>query len=201
MQLVFNNITKSFQGRVLFNNLSFDLKLGERVGVTGKNGSGKTTLLKIAMGYVKPEDGKVFWKNEKDEIFEIVYSDFAFAGIQQQLFDDLSVEDSIKFHFDFRQIREEVRDLSLFKSVIPNSLFSKRVSQLSAGWLNRLKLLLAICTRSKVLILDEPFSNMDLEGIEMIKEIISNNLNDRILLMASNRDDELALCDRYINLG
>lgn len=197
MQLVLEHITKSYQGRLLFQNLNFSFALGEKVAVIGKNGSGKTTLLKIAMGYVKPDTGVVFWQTEGAQKIPVQFRDFSFAGIQQQLFDDLTVLDSIHFHFKFRTALHDTY-LESIQSVFPKQLLSKKVNQLSAGWLNRLKLLLAILTKSKVLILDEPFSNMDTEGIDQLTEIIRQHSKNRLLLIAGNREDELALCERKI---
>ncbi|MBX2985513.1 MAG: ATP-binding cassette domain-containing protein [Bacteroidia bacterium] len=199
MQLVVDKITKSYQGKILFRDKSFSLNLGDKVAIIGKNGSGKTTLIKILMGYTKPDLGEVYWLSDKGEKLTIDYKDFALAGIQQQLFDDLTVADAIYYHFKFR---EPIHDqyYEVLNNVFSQNLFSKKINQLSAGWLNRLKLLLAILTKSQVLILDEPFSNMDTEGIELTSKIILDNLSERTLVVAGNREDELALCDSRIQL-
>ncbi|MCK9481194.1 MAG: ATP-binding cassette domain-containing protein [Bacteroidia bacterium] len=199
MQLVLENISKSFENKVLFKNKHFVLKQGESYAVSGKNGSGKTTLLKIVMGYMQPDSGTVSWQYEHASNAPVQFQDFAFAGIQEQLFDDLTIQESIKFHFKFRN---PICDnyLENIRAVFPPTLFTKKVNQLSAGWINRLKLVLAIFSKSKVLILDEPFSNMDVEGIEQMKAVISDNLNNRILIVAGNREEEFNLCKNRINL-
>jgi len=142
----------------------------------------------------------VFWLNKENIKTEISYTDFAFSGIQQQLFEDLTVIDIISFHFKFRT-PIDTNYKEVIKGVFPQPFLHKKANQLSAGWLNRLKLLLSILTQSKVLILDEPFSNMDEEGIEKFVEIIKTYSTNRILIVAGNREDELALCLQQISLN
>jgi len=200
MKLVLQNIKKSYEGKILFSNLNLRFEFENSYAVVGKNGSGKTTLLKVIMGFSKPDNGAIYWENRENIKTEISYSDFAFSGIQQQLFEDLTVLDIIKFHFKFRTpIDSNYKEV--IKAVFNQSLLNKKANQLSAGWLNRLKLLLSILTQSKVLILDEPFSNMDEDGIEKFVEIIKTYSDKRILIVAGNREDELAMCNHQINLN
>lgn len=198
MKLVLQNIKKSYEGKILFSNINLTFEMGNSYAVLGKNGSGKTSLLKVLMGFSKPDNGSVFWSDDKN-IFAIGYSDFAFSGIQQQLFDDITVLNIINFHFKFR-LPIDPNYKEIIKSVFTDIQLNKKANQLSAGWLNRLKLLLSILTQSKVLILDEPFSNMDEEGIEKFVDLIKTYSENRILIIAGNRADELAMCNHRITL-
>lgn len=193
MQLVIHSISKSYLGKSIFKDFDFRFDSQGTYAIQGANGVGKTSLLKLIMGFSKPDKGSIYWEENGRKI-ACHFTDFAFAGIQLELVEELRVQDVWDFHFQFRKhIHPEFQHV--FQEVFSSDFRTKKINQLSAGWYNRLKVLLALFTESKVLILDEPFSNFDDNGITFFSALISQYLGGRMLIVAGNRPDEWALCN------
>lgn len=199
MQLFLHNIAKSYGSQPLFEPVSIVLNLGDSCAITGPNGSGKTTLLKLLMGYAKPDSGEVFWLMSDQTKQTVDFNQVAFASIQLNLWDDLTVNEAVNLHFNFRKPLV-LNVVSEFELLFGKKNMRNKVKQLSAGWLNRLKVYLALFTDTQLLLLDEPFSNMDSQSIEVMKKYILQYANNRILCVASNRQDEIELCKVLITL-
>lgn len=199
MQLVLLNIAKSYGNQPLFEPVSIVLNLGDSCAITGPNGSGKTTLLKLLMGYAKPDSGEVFWLKPDQTKDGVDFNQVAFASIQLNLWDDLTVNEAVNLHFNFRKPLI-LNVVSEFELLFGKKNMRNKVKQLSAGWLNRLKVYLALFTDTQLLLLDEPFSNMDSQSIDVMKRYIHQYTANRILCVASNRQDEIELCKELITL-
>jgi ABC-type multidrug transport system ATPase subunit len=200
MQLFVDHITKKYTGKTLFQPVHFSIATGQSLSITGPNGSGKTTLLHIITGYTKADGGSVYLcypPSDKKENIHIHH--VAHSGIQLRLFEDMTIQQSVECHFTFRKpihLDAHTEVLQLMKPVNRQ----QKISELSAGWYNRLKTYLHILTRSDILLLDEPFSNLDTTGIAEMTEIIHRYKLDRILLVAGNRPEEIQLSDQVYHI-
>jgi ABC-type multidrug transport system ATPase subunit len=198
VQLVLENISKSYQENNLFSGINLEIAKNNKLAVIGENGSGKTTLLKIMSGYMKPDKGQIYLQTN-DIKSDLTFQNTSFAGIQMHLPLDLSVNELFAFHFMHR--KPLVFDyLPIMKEVFPSKNLLLKVGSLSAGWYNRLKLLLALLTTSEIVILDEPFSNLDGDGIVQMQKYITKYSEDRILIVAGNREEEINFCNQRISL-
>lgn len=196
--LVIENIQKQYEGVNLFKPINFTLNKAESLSISGPNGTGKTTLLLMIMGYTKPSKGSIFWSVNNQKM-PVLFSDIAFAGVQMNLFEDLSVADHFSYHFKFRTPIVSGYN-TILKTYFEPYMMKKQIKQLSAGWYNRVKLLTALLTQSRILLLDEPFSNLDNQGIELLSNAIQELKKDRQLLIAGNREEELSLCKQSLML-
>jgi len=198
MELLVQNISKKYNNHFLFKDLSLSLKSNDSIAIVGQNGKGKTTLLKILLGYSPISSGKIsILKNELET--DISYLDVSYCGVAQQIFSELTVRDLFEFHFAVRKSID--KDLSsLLAKVFPAIMLHKQCEKLSAGWLQRVKLLLALNTDTPIVLLDEPFTNLDKQGIEIFSSLIKEMTKNRILVIASNREDEIALCKQRFEL-
>ncbi len=200
MQLVLTNIVKTYGTQPLFEPVSIVLNPNDSCAITGPNGSGKTTLLKVVMGYAKPDSGELYWLLDNQTKSKLEFQDIAFASIQMNLWEDLSVLEAVKLHFTFRE--SVIPDVEKeFIILFGKKMLQKKIKQLSAGWLNRLKVYLALFTEAKLLLLDEPFSNMDSQSMEVMKKYIQTYTRNKILFVASNRQDEIDLCSSMLSLA
>jgi ABC-2 type transport system ATP-binding protein len=159
--LEFENISRSYQpGVPVLNGVSFSLSEGEVVGLVGRNGAGKTTLLRIAMGMLVPHKGRVrvFGLSPTDNPIE-VKKRIGYVAEDQVLPPNSSVGDLIAFHeylfpsWDRALERDLLDRFGLAKN--------KRIGKLSKGQARQVALLLAICHRPELLILDEPAGGLD----------------------------------------
>ncbi len=154
----------------VFEPISFDLSAGSLLLVTGSNGCGKTTLLRLLAGLLEPSEGEIH-RHEQP----------LYAGHNPAIKDDLSVEENIRFWMRFMGTRKSNVGSGLCQQVIeeigltPVALQEGRT--LSAGQRKRCSLARLLFCDEALWLLDEPYSNLDREGIEMLDRILRTHLD------------------------
>ena len=168
----------------------------------GPNGSGKSTFLQMIAGYVLPTEGQIHWKNNEAEIpSEKVYQSVAIAAPYLELPEELELMEMLTFHFRFKKLVgqlsfEELVSISGLKKVA-----GKPIRNYSSGMKQRIRLLLAFCSNSDLLLLDEPCSNLDHEGVLWYQQLGDRFIGNRTVVVCSNRQDqEYAFCRKKIEL-
>ncbi len=155
----------------VFEPISFDLSAGSLLLVTGSNGCGKTTLLRLLAGLLEPSEGEIH-RHEQP----------LYAGHNPAIKDDLSVEENIRFWMRFMGTRKSNVGSGLCQQVIeeigltPVALQEGRT--LSAGQRKRCSLARLLFCDEALWLLDEPYSNLDREGIEMLDRILRTHLDE-----------------------
>jgi ABC-type multidrug transport system ATPase subunit len=196
-----NNIGKRYQFQWILRGLDLDINPGDRLAVLGPNGSGKSTLLKILSGFLTPSEGKIiFALHQKNLKAELVYQQVSFAAPYIHLIDELTLDESIAFHFKFKKPLRNLRTEDILNLAWLEKHKDKRVKQLSSGMYQRLKLILALSTQSPLLLLDEPTSYLDESGKQWFMERLQEFAEHRTLVIASNDPYDLQLCEREISV-
>ncbi len=160
----FNGVSKAYDGRILFENLSFELPPAGIVGVIGPNGAGKTTLFRLIMGLEQPDKGSI----DIGETVKISYVDQQHRSIDP----DKTVYETISG--DSEWIRMGGREINA-RSWVSRFNFSgadqeKKCGVLSGGERNRLHLALTLKDEGNVLLLDEPTNDVDVNTIRALEE-------------------------------
>ena len=154
----------------VFEPVSFDLTGGSLMLITGSNGCGKTTLLRVLAGLLDPSEGKI---NSSEHPL--------YAGHNPAIKDDLSVEENIRFWMRFMGTRKQELGPELLQQVIDEIGLTPVAKQegrtLSAGQRKRCSLARLLFCDEALWLLDEPYSNLDPEGIEMLDRILKEHLN------------------------
>ena len=153
----------------VFEPVSFNLGPGSLLLVTGSNGCGKTTLLRLLAGLLEASEGEIHCQEQP-----------LYAGHNPAIKDDLSVNENIKFWMNFMGTREKNRGKELCKQVNQNIGLTPVALQegrtLSAGQRKRCSLARLLFCDESLWLLDEPYSNLDREGIEMLDDILRSHL-------------------------
>jgi len=195
-------LNKTFGRRLIFNNLSFNIFENGITGITGPNGSGKSTLVKILAGLISPSGGKVIHKNSSREIIpEKLHNYIGFVSPYLVLYDEFSAQENLEY---FARIRNVRFDKDKVDDMLNRFLLYKRrndfVKTYSSGMKQRLKFLFALMHSPRLIILDEPTSNLDDEGKESVYNIVENESRNAIVIIASNEKGDLQLCRNLIKL-
>ncbi len=154
-----HSLFKAFGTQVLFENLSFTIESGDRIGLIGPNGSGKSTLLKILVGQEKEDSGFL----SKKQHLKIGY-----ASQSPEFEEGLTVEQVLSPTNDI----EALARARILLSKAQFADFSQQAARLSGGWKKRLDIIRALLNDPDLLLLDEPTNHLDLEGILWLEKFL-----------------------------
>jgi heme exporter protein A len=201
LKLQATDLTRKFSRKIIFENLSFELKAGSSLAITGKNGAGKSTLIKVLANLLSETSGSVKLTVDNSAVKkEEVYKHTGFAAPYLNLYDEFTGYENLRIVSAIRQINTDSID-NVLKRV---GLYERRNDLLkiySSGMKQRLKLAFAVLHNPKVLLLDEPTVNLDIDGVKVVDEIAEEYRQDRILVIATNDEHEKSLCTEEINLN
>ena len=201
-KVVAKNLSQTFNQRNIFKDISFEVKSGESLVLTGPNGSGKTTLIRIICNLLRPISGKVdfLFEDQKREAKDL-YSTIGLVGPYLQLYNNLTALENYTF---FAKIRSLEIDIDFFKSLMKKmDLTGRELDELrtySSGMLQRMKYVCALLHQPEILVLDEPTSNLDEKGCDIIYQIMQEQKREKILILATNEPGELRFGDRKVQL-
>src|SRR5512140_2127706 len=202
--LLTEGLVKEYRRRRVVNGVSISVSPGEIVGLLGPNGAGKTTTFNIVVGVVKPDDGRVLFRDRP--ITRLPMHKRARLGIgyltqEPSIFRKLTVEQNILAILETcRMSRAEraVRLKYLLEELDLAPLASNKAYTLSGGEKRRLEITRALVTSPKLLLLDEPFSGIDPIAVYEVQKIV-RRLKERglgILITDHNVRETLKLVDR-----
>jgi ABC-type multidrug transport system ATPase subunit len=200
LHIKLENIGKKYYQRWIFKDISHDFQASSRLALVGKNGSGKSTLLRIIAGQLSPSSGKLSGYKEGKKIgVDHFFRYISWAGPFTALYPDLTITEQIALHFQFKPcLVEEPAQIMDILDLRPHQ--DKKLRFYSSGMLQRAKVGLALFTRSDVLLLDEPTSNMDPENAQMILDLIEKYIDNRIYVLASNMEREYQSFEHILRL-
>lgn len=195
-------LVKYFGRRLIFNNLDLEFSSGNIYGVSGPNGSGKSTFVKIISDLISPTRGKVqHFLNNKQIVSENIHAHLGFVSPYLFLYDEFTAEENINHFARIRGINN-YRDYSdqLFNDF---GLFERKgdlVKGYSSGMKQRLKFIFALFHSPQLLIFDEPTSNLDNSGKDIVYKKIAEAGKNCLVIVASNEENDLSLCGNIIDL-
>lgn len=206
MSLKAINLVKSYNGKRVVNEISFDVKPGEIVGLLGPNGAGKTTSFDMTVGLVRPEAGKIelFDKDITSlPIHERSKTGVGYLTQEPSIFRKLSVADNIRLIWDVldnveKNKREEELDQLLSEFDLLR-LKNNIALSLSGGERRRVEIARVLACKPKFILLDEPFTGIDPIAIQEIQKHVADLKKKRnigILLTDHNPRATLAITDR-----
>ena len=173
MQITLEQIGRRFNREWIFRNVNYVFETGKSYAILGANGSGKSTLLQVISGSLTSSEGKVnYFNNDAPVDIENVFPELSLAAPYLDLIEEFSLSEHIDFHFQFKKYRDGYNKGSLIALLDLQHSEHKALKNFSSGMKQRVKLALAFCSDTKVLLLDEPTSNLDLQGVEWYLSLI-----------------------------
>ena len=189
-----NNLSKSFNGNRIFSGIEFNVEKSRILGVVGNNGSGKTTLLKIVAGIINSDTGSVNFK-------ENIKLDF--LGHENMLYQNFSISENINFFSEISgfKISSELQD-EIEKALGLQNILEKKISDLSYGQRKKASMIRSLISDPDLLILDEPFSNLDSESTDSFISILKKlKKSGKSIIISSNRKDIVgSVSDNLLNM-
>ena len=182
MSIVINGLSKFFDKRKIFDNFSLELPTEGTVLIAGNSGVGKTTLLRIIAGLDKKYNGALIG----------VPDSISYAFQEHRLFSELTALENVALVFQDELSAEAVKKASEMLSKLGLTKDEQRLlpSELSGGMRQRVSLARAFVKDSKLLILDEPFKELDEALICTVAQIIDEKARDRLVLIVTHESSE-----------
>jgi ABC-type multidrug transport system ATPase subunit len=202
LKISLQNIAKRFRSEWIFRDLSFDFESGTRYAVLGHNGSGKSTLLQIISGHLTPSRGDIrFFLGDKLVDGGNLYRYMAYSAPYSDIIEEFTLREAVEFHQKFKPFINQMTTAD-FRSVLelPASAWDKEIRFFSSGMKQRVRLALAVCADVPVLLLDEPTTNLDTQGVRWYRELIGRYTENRLVIVASNIQHDYDFCEVELDI-
>ncbi|MEI7964183.1 MAG: ABC transporter ATP-binding protein [Chitinophagaceae bacterium] len=203
MQITLTNTGKRFNREWIFRHVDLVFHPAKAYAITGPNGSGKSTLLQVIAGATLHNEGQVSYlpqangasKNNDIEPYRYL----AMAAPYLELIEEMTAKEMLEFHSQFKTLtlsNEEILEIvGLTKAT------DKQLRNFSSGMKQRLKLAQAFFSDTPVLLLDEPTTNLDADGIALYHSLIDNYSKNKMVIVSSNDPQEYDFCTEVIGIG
>ncbi|MBS1525504.1 MAG: ABC transporter ATP-binding protein [Bacteroidetes bacterium] len=202
MKIALQNIGRRFNRDWIFRKIDYTFQPGESYAVLGPNGSGKSTLLSVLNASLSPSEGKIsFFLGDMSVEAESVYKQLSLAAPYLELIEEFTLEEMISFHFKFKSFRPAVDKEKLIELLSLPGGRHKMIKYFSSGMKQRLKLALAFSSDTPALMLDEPTSNLDKQGVEWYLNLVQQFAADRLTIICSNQEHEYSFCKNRLDIS
>ncbi len=201
LEVELENAAKRFQYEWIFRDLSFTFSAGSRTALTGNNGSGKSTLLRCIAGQTPLTHGSIQFKKGNNPIpTHSHYRQISISAPYLELPEEFTLTEFLQFHFNFKSYKEGYDLSSVIEAMYLENAKNKNLINFSSGMKQRLKLGICVFSDAPLLLLDEPTTNLDKQGIAWYIETITRETKGRTLIIASNEPREFGFCEEQLDL-
>lgn len=199
MKISLEQIGKRFQRYRIFKNISYTFSVPGNYALLGPNGSGKSTLLRIIAAMQAPSDGKVYYHlNDKAIETNAVFPYISFCAPGMEIVEELSFREFLDFHFSFKKPLPGFDINTIIEITGLSKNADKPIGDYSSGMKQRVKLAQALFSDTPVLLLDEPCTNLDEQGVDQYRGWIEQYGKGRMVIVASNDVREYYFCEEQL---
>ena len=197
-----NNIGKRFRYEWIFKNITHSFESGKSYALLGPNGSGKSTLMKILSGHLTPSDGQISFSNKEKKIDgDDVYQHISYSAPYIDVIEEMTLTEIIAFHSKFKPLSKGLIINDLIQLLGFKNAEDKEIRFFSSGMKQRLKLVLSICSDTPILLLDEPTTNLDAQGVAWYRDLMQQfSDTNRLVIVASNIEHDYEFCEERMNI-
>ncbi|MEJ2904002.1 ABC transporter ATP-binding protein [Pedobacter panaciterrae] len=200
MTITLEDIGRRFNQEWIFKGINYQFNSGGKYAILGPNGSGKSTLLSVVLGNLSPSEGAITYNNQKNIPVERIYEYISFAAPYLDLIEEFTLQETIDFHFRFKTLQKGFDEEMVLDLLGLKKSQDKALKHFSSGMKQRTKLVLACCTDTPILLLDEPTSNLDKQGVVWYHELIARFTADRLVIVGSNQEAEYSFCNHFVQI-
>lgn len=197
MEIRAEHLSKFYADRAVLKNINFTISRGQSMAIVGPNGSGKTTLMRIISLLIQPTGGTISYRVNGEAIdHDRTLRHLGLVGPYLQLYDDLTARENLQFFARMKELSDmEARMKELLERFRLAGREDDLVKTYSSGMKQRLKYVFALLHDPEVLMVDEPRSNLDTEGIRTVYEVLEKQKKEHILIVATNEPEDLNYTD------
>jgi ABC-type multidrug transport system ATPase subunit len=192
------DLGKRYNRDWIFRHFNYEFLPGRHYAITGSNGSGKSTLLQVLAGSIMHSDGKVEYSIAEKKIEE-PFSYLSIAAPYLELVEEMTATEFLQFHTVFKPLSKPIADA--LEEVGLGRAAGKQIRYYSSGMKQRLKMAQAFFCKSPVLLLDEPTTNLDADGITLYHNLVREHAREKLVIVSSNDPQEYDFCKEVIAIS
>lgn len=201
VEIKLTNVGKRFNREWIFRNFNYSFNTSKKYAITGPNGSGKSTLLQVIAGATMHNEGIIDYtidhqKIEPEQHFKLI----SIAAPYLELIEEMTAKEILFFQSSFKPLLQSVSIADILETVGLQTATNKQLRYFSSGMKQRLKLAQAFFSNTPILLLDEPTTNLDTDGIELYQTLLNNYTKNRLVIISSNVKQEYDFCDEVISI-
>jgi len=209
MTISLSDAGKRYNRDWIFRHLTYIFEAGTSYAITGPNGSGKSTLLQAIGGALHLNEGNVqFIVGSQDSVVrnqnsipnENIFSYVSICAPYLEVIEEMTAKEFLEFHTAFKPLISSVSINDIIVLVGLEKAINKQIRYYSSGMKQRVKLAQCIFSDVPVVLLDEPCTNLDAEGIALYQKLISDYCTDRLVVVSSNDEVEFGFCKEKVNI-
>ncbi len=197
MTISLSDTGKRFNRDWIFRHFNYQLEPGRSYAIIGPNGSGKSTLLQVIGGGMMPSEGNISYSLMQKKIDpENVYTEVSICAPYLEVMEEMTLVEFLHFHSQFKQFLMEPGEI--IERIGLKGAQHKQIRYYSSGMRQRVKLAQCIFSNCRIVLLDEPCTNLDKAGIELYHSLIKEYSNNRLVVVSSNDEVEYSFCQERI---
>jgi ABC-type multidrug transport system ATPase subunit len=200
MEITLTDAGKRFRFDWIFRGLTHRFQSGERTALLGPNGSGKSTLMKVLSGHLSLSKGRIQFAQNGIILPDDVYKYVSYTAPYIELIEEFTLEEAIDFHIQLKPLLPGMDKTTFIDLLELPKARQKEIRFFSSGMKQRVKLAIAICTNTPILLLDEPSTNLDVKAVEWFHRLFEQYAGNRIAIIATNDPGDLRLCPQKLDI-
>ena len=199
MKITLQNLSKRYNREWIFRHIEYEFIVGKKYAITGSNGSGKSTLLQVIAGSLMHNEGSIEMHNGQLLSNEQHYQHISIATPYLELIEEMTALEMLRFHSTFKQLILPAAEILQIVNLQASA--KKQIRYYSSGMKQRFKLALAFFSKIPILLLDEPTTNLDEDGIALYHQLIKNYTTNKLVIVCSNDKQEYSFCEEVLEVG
>ena len=188
MGLILKNVSKTFTGKKVVDNISFSLEEPGVFGLLGTNGAGKTTTIRMLLGIIKKDSGEITWNSKKVDRKSV---NFGYLPEERGVYPKVKIYDQLMYFAELKGMKRNEADKTInewAKRLKVEEYMQQPAEKLSKGNQQKIQFMTAVIHNPELVVLDEPFSGLDPVNTELLKNIIINLVkNGKYVIMSAHQ--------------
>ncbi len=188
MGLILKNVSKTFTGKKVVDNISFSLEEPGVFGLLGTNGAGKTTTIRMLLGIIKKDSGEIKWNDKKVDRKSV---NFGYLPEERGVYPKVKIYDQLMYFAELKGMKRSEADKTInewAKRLKVEEYMQQPAEKLSKGNQQKIQFMTAVIHNPELVVLDEPFSGLDPVNTELLKNIIIDLVKDgKYVIMSAHQ--------------
>jgi ABC-type multidrug transport system ATPase subunit len=202
MKISLTDAGKRFNRDWIFRHFTYTFETGQSYAITGPNGSGKSTLLQALSGSMLINEGGGEWTMDNgQEVNEEVYRHISICAPYLDVVEEMTLKEFLDFHHGFKPFFKGITTDSIISTMDLEKAAGKQIRYYSSGMKQRVKLAQCIFSDTAIVLLDEPCTNLDTDGISLYHRLINDYCQERLVVVSSNDEVEYRFCKERIRMA